>query len=87
MASRAKERAKQRAEESAKKDELLGPEFPDMPMRKCHEKGCNEMTTQYRCDRCRAKYRAKSYASGLSGMSDLFRGGYISPVASSGYAS
>ena len=42
--------------------------------RKCHD--CGAETTDYRCDSCRALWRAKNNASGLSGLSDLFTGGY-----------
>lgn len=56
-------------------EEMLGPETPMMPTRKCHDCGCE--TYDYRCDRCRAKFRARNGASGLSGISDLFHCGHI----------
>lgn len=36
-------------------------------LRKCHEKACNTMTTQYRCPKCKAKHDAKyrDYFSGF----------------------
>ena len=52
-----------------------GPDTPLMPMRKCHD--CPEMTYNYRCDKCKAKWRARNGSCGLSGFSDLFAGGYI----------
>jgi cytochrome c-type biogenesis protein CcmH/NrfF len=29
-------------------------------LRKCHEKNCNTMTTQYRCPKCKAKHLEKN---------------------------
>lgn len=57
------------------KKEELGPEFPDMPMRKCHT--CGKPTYDYWCDRCRGYYRAANGVTGLSGTGELFAGALI----------
>lgn len=54
---------------------LLGPEHPEMPMRKCHT--CGKPTYDYWCDKCRGYYRAYNGVTGLSGTSELFAGALI----------
>lgn len=73
---REKKKADRRKNKGIEPEELLGPDAPMMPMRKCHD--CEEMTYNYRCDKCKAKWRAKNGACGLSGVGDLFTGHYLS---------
>lgn len=45
-----------------------------VPTRKCHD--CGKVTWNYRCDKCRAKWRARNGADALYGLADLFTGGH-----------
>jgi len=66
-----------KVKESVNRRELLGPDKPLMPMRKCHTPGCSNMSYNCWCPKCQGRRAFIHDVEGRSGISDLFSGGHI----------